>query len=66
MRKFLSRYSHWFSFSLVAFSFITLFINFKNGIPRIVAIIMGGIGLAAVAYLSLLTERHIRKQKEYR
>jgi hypothetical protein len=41
-----------------------MFINFKLETPDIIAIILGGIGLFSIGYLTLVVERHIRKQNE--
>jgi L-asparagine transporter-like permease len=64
MKKFFSRYTHWLTLAIIAFSFSSMFINFKLETPDIIAIILGGIGLFSIGYLTLVVERHIRKQNE--
>lgn len=64
MKKFFLRYSHWLALFIIGFSFMTMFINFKIATPDIIAVIMGGIGLLSVGYLTFVIERHKRKQRE--
>jgi hypothetical protein len=63
MKKFFLRYSHWLALFIIGFSFMTMFINFNIATPDIIAVIMGGIGLLSVGYLTFVIERHKRKQR---
>ncbi|WP_070119359.1 hypothetical protein [Bacillus marinisedimentorum] len=63
MKQLFSRYSHWLLLFIVGFSFSTMFIDFKASTPDVIAVILGGIGLLSVGYLSFIVEKKIRNQK---
>nr|WP_263326907.1 hypothetical protein [Neobacillus sp. Marseille-Q6967] len=63
MKRFFSRYSHWLALLIIGFSFFTVFINFKVATPDMIALIMGGIGLLSVGYLTFVVEKNLRNQR---
>lgn len=64
MKKFFKRYSHWLALLIIGLSFFTMFINFQYNKLDIIAVIFGGIGFLSIAYLSFITEQHIKKQSK--
>lgn len=64
MKFFFSRYSHWIALFVIGFSFSAFFFQIKHTRFDIAAMIFGGIGFLSFAYLTLLTEKQIRKQKK--
>ncbi|KKI89992.1 hypothetical protein WQ54_22940 [Bacillus sp. SA1-12] len=63
MKQVFSRFSHWLALLIIGFSFFTMFINFKVIQLDVLAVIMGGIGLLSVGYLTFAVEKKIKNQR---
>lgn len=64
MKRFFKRYSHWLALFILSFSYFSMFINLEFEKLDTIAIIFGGIGFLSVAYLTIVTEQHIRKKSK--